>query len=253
MTYLYMGKDERGGLLLQVNLRIHQQRNHCDFLDVSFPAILAIRFAVSWNSSWQCAHDLSNVHTWAMFFLRHLANMSFMVPFWESTESGSVPIWGARVRSHSIRKRLFIVLMTAAHISPNVFSLRKFHSNIQGLFLTVYNNIIHTYYTSHSYTHLLLLFYTSCSHLHFFWYSWQAGCSRLLVSDTGTTHHLGSCLLIRFCLHVGRPIWLWHPRLSSSIQIPAHYVSWTHLWVHVASQFHRNKWKCFSELYLTCA
>ncbi len=149
-------------------------------LDVSFPAILAI----NWNSSLQCAHDLSNVHTLAMFFLRHIANMSFIVPFWASTDSGSVPIWGARVQSHTIRRRLFIVLMTAAHISPNLFSLRMFLSNIQKLFLIVHNNIIHAYYTSHSYTHLHLLFCTPYSYLHFFWSSWQAACSRLLVSDT---------------------------------------------------------------------
>ncbi len=43
---------------------------------------------------------------------------------------------------------------------------------------------MHTYYTSHSYAHLHLLFYTSYSYLHFFWSSWQAGCPRLLVSDT---------------------------------------------------------------------
>ncbi len=41
------------------------------------------------------AHVLSNVHTWASFFLRHLANMSFMVPFWASTDSGSVSILGS--------------------------------------------------------------------------------------------------------------------------------------------------------------
>jgi hypothetical protein len=40
------------------------------------------------------------------------------------------PQSGARVQSHAIRRRLFIVLMRAAHISPNVFSLRNFLSNI---------------------------------------------------------------------------------------------------------------------------
>jgi hypothetical protein len=127
---------------------------------------------------------VSNVHTWAMFFLRHLANMSCMVPFLASTGSGFVPIWGARVRSHAVRRRLFIVLMAAAHISPNVFSLRKFLNNIQGLYLTVqaisFILIIH-----HIYTHIYIFyFYTSCSHVHFFGSSWQAGCPWLLVSDT---------------------------------------------------------------------
>ncbi len=48
------------------------------------------------------------------------------------------PQFESRVRIHAIRRRLFIVLMTAAHISPKVFSLRNFLSNIHGLFLTVH-------------------------------------------------------------------------------------------------------------------
>jgi hypothetical protein len=49
------------------------------------------------------------------------------------------PQFGARVRSHAVRRRLFLVLMTAAHISPNVFSLQNFLSNIHGLFLTIHS------------------------------------------------------------------------------------------------------------------
>jgi hypothetical protein len=40
------------------------------------------------------------------------------------------PQSGAHVWSHAIRRRLFIFLMTAAHISPNVFSLRNFLSTV---------------------------------------------------------------------------------------------------------------------------
>jgi hypothetical protein len=119
---------------------------------------------------------MSNVHTWAMFFLRHLANMSCMVPFWASTGSGSVPIWGARVRSHAVLRRLFIVLITAAHISSNVFSLWKFLSNIQGLFLTVHSNIIHTYYTYitfiHRFTSFILYVLFTYSLLRIFMAGW---------------------------------------------------------------------------------
>jgi hypothetical protein len=46
--------------------------------------------------------------------------------------------FGARVRSHAVRRRLFIVLMTAAHISPNFFSLRNLLSNMHRLFLMVH-------------------------------------------------------------------------------------------------------------------
>ncbi len=62
-----------------------------------------------------------------------------MVPFWASTDSGFVPNLGPHVRSHAVRRRLFIFLMTAAHISPNVFSLRNFLSNIHVL-LPLYIN-----------------------------------------------------------------------------------------------------------------
>ncbi len=68
------------------------------------------------------------------------------------------PHLGAHVRSHAIRGTLFIVLMTAAHISPNIFSFRKFLSNIQELFHSTYD-IIHTY-TSH--LHDIYTFYFTC-------------------------------------------------------------------------------------------
>jgi hypothetical protein len=50
------------------------------------------------------------------------------------------PQFGARVRSHAVRRRLFIVLVTAAHISPNVFSLRNFLSNIHVLFFIIHSS-----------------------------------------------------------------------------------------------------------------
>jgi hypothetical protein len=82
-------------------------------------------------------HHLSVVHTWAISLLRHLANM----PAWSPSEHQLTPAltpFGARVRSQAVQRRLFIALMTAAHISPNVFSLRNFLSNIHELFLTVH-------------------------------------------------------------------------------------------------------------------
>ncbi len=62
------------------------------------------------------------------------------------------PQFGACIRSHAVRRRLFIVLMTAAHISPNIFSLRNFLSNIHGRFLAIHSIsfilIIHHIYTN---------------------------------------------------------------------------------------------------------
>jgi hypothetical protein len=122
-----------------------------------FSAILAIELAISWYSSLQLAHD------WAMYILGLYSSWgtSRICPAWSPSEQLLTLVlflFGARIRSHAVRKRLFIVLMTAAHISPNVFSLQKFLSNTQGLFLTAHNNIIHTYYTSHLYARLHLYF-----------------------------------------------------------------------------------------------
>ncbi len=68
---------------------------------------------------------IDNVRTWASVFLRHLASTSFMFSFWPYTDSGSVPISSCtQLEATLVRRMLFIVLMTAAHISPNVFSFR---------------------------------------------------------------------------------------------------------------------------------
>ncbi len=123
--------------------------------------------------------------TWAMFFLMHLASMSCMAPYWASTGSGFVPIWGARVQSHAVLRRLFIVLMTAAHISPNVFFLRNFLSNILRLFFMVqatsFIPIIH-YIHTHIYIFYLHFLFTHS----LLWFFMAAGCPRSLVSDTWT-------------------------------------------------------------------
>jgi hypothetical protein len=62
------------------------------------------------------------------------------------------PQSGARAWSHAVRRRLFMFLMTAAHISPNVFSLRNFLSNVHALFHIIHSTsftlIIHHIRTS---------------------------------------------------------------------------------------------------------
>ncbi len=112
---------------------------------------------------------------------------SWICPAWSPSEHQLAlalsPFGGPSPKPHRL-EGMFIVLMTAAHISPNISSLRNFLSNIHELFLTVQATSFNTYYTSHLYAHLHLLFYMSCSHIHFFGSSWQAGCPRLLVSDT---------------------------------------------------------------------
>ncbi len=87
--------------------------------------------------------------------------------------------------------------MTAAHISPNVFSLQKFLSNIQELFLTVHDDIIHTYYTSHLHAHLHLLFYMPCSTslLQIFMAGWLPSAPCVLIKEDWDTKHLISDFL----------------------------------------------------------
>jgi hypothetical protein len=93
------------------------------------------------------------------------------------------PHSGACVRSHAARRRLFIVLMTAAHISPNVFSLQNFLSNVHVLFLLyiqLHSNLLYITFRQSIksfYLHDNQLFYFSGS-------SWQASCPLSLVSIT---------------------------------------------------------------------
>ncbi len=70
-------------------------------------------------------------------------------PAWSPSEhqltSALSPIWGPRPKSRR-PEEVFIVLMTAAHISPNVFSLQNFLSNI--LYMYYYSSL---YIHHHSY------------------------------------------------------------------------------------------------------
>ncbi len=84
------------------------------------------------------------------------------------------PFRGRALEATLVWRRLFIVLMTATHISPNVFSLPGFLTNVQWTShyntrqwqtFTLYITFIHTftssYYTSHSYVHSRLRFFIS--------------------------------------------------------------------------------------------
>jgi hypothetical protein len=77
------------------------------------------------------------------------------------------PQSGACVQSHAVQRRLFMFLMTAAHISPNVFSLRNFLGNVHVLFLIMHSTsfilIIH-----HIWTSKCSFYYMTNSLLHFF-------------------------------------------------------------------------------------
>jgi hypothetical protein len=69
------------------------------------------------------------------------------------------PQFGARIRSHAVRRRLFTVLMTAASFTSIIHHITR--------------TIIYFIYMTHS-------------HFHSFGSSWQAGCLRSFESDTLT-------------------------------------------------------------------
>ncbi len=144
-------------MLLQVSLRIHRQRNHCDFSDVNFLSNICNTIGSKLKFLFTTNTQLTNVHTWAISFLRHLTNTSCMVTFFASTDSGPVPIWGP-VRSQAVQRRLFIVLMTAAHISPTSFPSESSSATHKDYFLQYtiisFIFIIHRIYT-HAYIFIL--------------------------------------------------------------------------------------------------
>ncbi len=97
-----------------------------------------------------------NVHTWAIFFLRHLANMSCMVPFWASTDSGSVPIWGPRPKPRRPEDIVYILNESCSHFTQRLFT-PKVPLHTHGCFLL---------YTQYIEYHSYLLYYTSHLHIH---------------------------------------------------------------------------------------
>jgi hypothetical protein len=83
-------------------------------------------------------------------------------PAWSTSEHQLAPALsplGARVQSYAVRRRLFIVLMTAAHISPNIFSPPKLpqqHTYCR-IFLTVHATSF-IFFIHHIYMHIYIFY-----------------------------------------------------------------------------------------------
>jgi hypothetical protein len=97
--------------------------------------------------------------------------------------------WEPALEATLDRRRLFIVLMTAGHISPTSFPSKRSSPTYSEKLIIIHIVARIHIYTSHSYVHshpciTLNNTFMHISHLHFFCSSWQAGCSRLIVSDT---------------------------------------------------------------------
>ncbi len=110
-------------------------------------------------------YTLDNVHTLTLVFLRHLASMYFMVPFWAYTELSSAPILASiYLVATLVQRMLLIALMTAAQVSPNGFLpsgwlLANIHTSEHHIIYMVHST--HFFYTSHSCIHSYFLLYMS--------------------------------------------------------------------------------------------
>ncbi len=144
-----MGKGSRGyflsgGWLLHYNIIV-----------ALFGMLLIDTLQQGWylvkNSSFTLGHYSSNIHTWAIFFLRQIANMSSMAPFWASTDSIFVPNWGPCPKPRRPEEVVYIPNDSCSHFTQRL-SLRNFLSNIHVLFITIHSTsfilIIHHIHTS---------------------------------------------------------------------------------------------------------
>ncbi len=129
------------------------------------------------NSSLTLKHYLSNVHTWATFFLRHLANMSSMVPFWASIDSVFVPNWGPRLKPRRQEEVVSIPNDSCSHFTQSL-SLRNLHVLLITIHPTSFILIIHHIHTSIYIFYLHDIFILSLPQIP------MAGCPRSFVSDT---------------------------------------------------------------------
>jgi hypothetical protein len=152
-----------------------------------------IRYSKRWHWSripFSCSTLFDNVHTWAISFLRHLANMSSMVSLWASTDSVFVPNWGLCPKPRRLEEVVYIPNDSCSHFTQRLF-LRNFLSNIHVLLITIHSH--HSYLLYITFIRATITFiYMTYSCFHFPRLPWQAGCPRSFVSDTRT--HLNSWL-----------------------------------------------------------
>jgi hypothetical protein len=135
------------------------------------------------NSSLRLTCYLSYVHTWAISFLRHLANMSSMAPSVHQLTPALSPIWGSRPKPRRPEEVVYSPNDSCSHFTQRLFLLKlPQRHTCNSLHYTF--TIIHTYYTLHSsqqlhsFLKMIIHSFISPGSL------WQAGCPRPLVSVT---------------------------------------------------------------------
>jgi hypothetical protein len=73
------------------------------------------------NSSSKLIRYLSNVHTWAISFLRHLANMSSMVPSEHQLTPALSPLWGPRPKPRRLEEVVYSLNDSCSHFNHRLF------------------------------------------------------------------------------------------------------------------------------------
>ncbi len=105
------------------------------------------------------AHHLKSVHTWTVFFLRHLKNMSSMVPIWASTGSGFVPIWGPRPKPCRSEEVVYSLTDSCSHFTQRLFPPKLSQQHTQIISYSTFN-IIHTIpFKHHIYAHIYIFYW----------------------------------------------------------------------------------------------
>ncbi len=109
------------------------------------------------NSSLIFIHYLSNVHTWAIFFLWHLANMSAWSPSEHQLTPALSPIWGLRPKPRRPEEVVYSLKDSCSHFTQRLFPPKLPWQRTCTIPYYTFK-LIHTYYTSHSGKQLHLLF-----------------------------------------------------------------------------------------------
>ncbi len=115
------------------------------------------------NYSLKFIHYLSNVHTWAIFFLRHLANMSRWSPSEHQLTPALSPIWSPCPKLRRPEEVVCSPNDSCSHLTQRLFPQQHTCTILLYTF-----TLIHTYYTLHSSKQLHSFIYMTNPLFHFF-------------------------------------------------------------------------------------
>jgi hypothetical protein len=92
-----------------------------------------------------------------MFFLRHLANMSCMVPFWASTGSGFASIWGPRPKPRRPEEVVYSLNESCSHFTQCLFPPKLRQQHIQIISYGTCTSFIP--FIHHLYAHIYIFYF----------------------------------------------------------------------------------------------